>query len=188
MSVNSTIEEIGQAVTLVRDTNVSTYAYINPKLKAATYEYVAWFKTDSGVVAGDLVLASIATQATNFLVAGLSPDERVDEFLKINARLLRCNHTISLKSLDNTSKKFVAGTTDIPCLIIDGSLTQMSDRGVVTPGFGGKDQTYYLYCQPSGITSKTVIVDDGNRNLKIAGSINPFYAEGLIELQVKLEG
>lgn len=189
MSVNDAIESVGVAATIKRDAgDVATTVYIKPKLKAATYEYEAWLKTDSTIVDGDLVEVTVGGALTYYLLAGLVPDERVGDFFKYNAKLFRCNHTISIKDLDDDTKKFVVTKADIPCLIIDGNLTQMSDRGVVLPGFGGKDTTYYLYCQPNGITRKSALIDDGDRQLKITGTINPYYSKGLYEISVKLEG
>jgi hypothetical protein len=189
VSVNDAIQSVGVAGVIKRTpTDINIYVYIKPKLKAVTHEYEAWFETDSGVVDGDLIAVTVGGSLTYYLVAGLVPDERASEFFKYNAKLFRCNHTIKTLILDDTTKKFVDGITGIPCLITDGGITQMSDRGVVLPGFGGKDDTYSLYCQPNGITRKSALVDDDGRQLKISGNINPYFAKGIYEISIKLEG
>jgi hypothetical protein len=183
--IDETIKEIGLATTIIRAAgDVETYTYIKPKLKSAPFDYEGWMMTDSTVVAGDLILAS----SNHYLIVGLSKDERVGEFFKYNVRLFRCNHTIDIKQFNRAQKSFTEIKSNIPCLIVDKGITQISDKGLVTPGFSGTDDSYSLYCQPNEIKDTYVLNDDANNKLRVAGEINPYFADGLICIPVKIEG
>jgi len=189
VSVNSAIQDVGLAAVIKRSSgDISTYIYIKPKLKAGGYEFEAWLPTDCGVVDGDLIEVTGSLSTDNYFVSNLVPDERAGDFFKYNAKLFRCNHTIAIKSYNKTTKRFDDEQTGVPCLIIDGGASQMSDRGMMIPGFSGKDDTYYLYCQFGILDRKSKIVDEGNRALEVAGSINPYFAKGLVEVPVKVSG
>lgn len=184
MSLDDTIKEIGLAATIVREpTSVSTYAYIKPKLKSAPYDYEAWMMVTSGVVSGDLIFCNSAY----YLVVGVSKDERVGQFFKYNVRLFRCNHTISIREYARGSKTFDEVKADVPCLVVDKGITQITDRGLVTPGFSGKDDSYSLYCQPNDIKEKYVFADDSGNKLRIAGELNPYFVDGLYCISVTIE-
>lgn len=183
--IDETIREIGLAITIVREAgDVETYAYVKPKLKQATYDYEAWFMTDSGVVLGDLILSS----GIHYLVVGISRDERVQEFFKYNVRLYRCSHTVTVKRFSRDDKDFVVTIADIPCLIVDQGIMQLTDKAIAIPGFSGTDDSYSLYCQPHDIKDDDVLVSNTGNKLRISGDLNPFFAEGLISVPVKVEG
>jgi len=189
MSVNPAIQDVGLAAIIKRSAgDVSTYVYIKPKSKAGGYEFEAWLPTDCGVVDGDLIEVAGTYATENYFVINIVPDDRAGDFFKFNVKLFRCNHIVAIKSYNKTTKKFDSVQTGVPCLIIDGGAIQMSDRAVIIPGFNGKDGSYFLYCQPNGINRNSVIIDDAGVLLKIAGTINPYFAKGLIEVTVKAEG
>ena len=188
--VDLAIQKVGLATSIIRTGgNVDTYTLIKPKAKvqSTAYDFEAWLPTDSTVVVGDLLRVTFALKTIDYLVVNAVEDERAGQFFKYNARVIKCNHTITVKDYDSTTQTFTNTATGVPCLIVDGGTLQMSDKGVVLPGFGGTDGTYYLYCQPNSIDRKSAIVDENNRNLKISGNINPYFADGLIEIPVKVE-
>ena len=189
--VDQAIKKAGLSASIVRTPdNIETYVLIaKPKAKTAgtSYDFEAWMQTDSGVVSGDLIQIAFENGVVNYLAINVVEDERAGQFFKYNVRLLRCNHTITVKDFDDTTKEFAATTTGVPCLIIDGGASQMSDMGVVVPGFAGKDETQYLYCQPNSINKKSAITDEDGNDLEIAGEINPYFAAGIIEAKVKLK-
>ena len=185
-AVDQAIQDVGLAATIVRSSgNLSTYAYISPKVKQY-YERDALFPTDSGIADGDLLLAS----GNYYLVRSLIKDERSGEFFMYRAKLFICNNLVTRKEYNSSTKAFAINTTNISCLIIDAATAMtMSDRAVVMPGFSGKDNLYYLYAQSvAGITKNSLIEDDSSRSLRVSGNINPYFARGLVEVPVKIEG
>jgi len=188
--VDAAIAKVGLPASIVRAAgDLDTYILVSPKARSASasFEFEAWLPTDSGATFGDLVQVTFKNQTISYLIVNLVEDERAGQFFKFNARVARCNHTITVKDYDGTTKQFTTTKTGVPCLITDGGTMQMSDMGVVLPGFGGKDGTYYLYCQPNGIDRKSVLTDEDNNRLKISGEINPYFAKGLVEIPVKVE-
>ena len=182
--IDETIEAIGLAATIVRAAgDVSTYIYIDPKLKSAPYDYKSWMMTDSTVVSGDLILMS----GYHYLVVGVSKDERVGEFFKYNVRLFRCNHVISVNIYDRPNRKFTSVKTDIPCLVVDKGIAQITDKGLIIPGFSGTDESFTLYCQPNGITEENVLQDENGNSLRPAGVISPYFTDGLVAIPFTME-
>lgn len=187
-SVDDILKSVGATCTIIRTGgNVDTYLYINPKgsfEKSAPYERNAMMPTDSGVVEGDL----IQYLSDYFLAVSVFQDRRVGEFFYNKVRLFRCNNTITVKAYNSTTKVFADSKTGVPCLVIDSNAYLTSDRGVVVPGFSGRDDIYYLYAQQSaGIGKNSILVDASSNHLRVADNINFYFASGLIEAPVKLE-
>lgn len=184
MSVDQTIKDVGIAATIVRTSgNLSTYVYIYPKAPAQrNWERESLLPTDSGLADGDLILAS----GKYYLVTSWLQDERVGEVFLYKAKLICCNDAVSVKAYSGGN--WIDEKTNVPCLILDGTSMAMSDRGIVVPGFSGKDDVHYLYIQSSaGVDRNSLIVDSSNRSLRVAGGPNPYYSKGLLEVPVRLE-
>lgn len=186
--VDEVIRSVGLACTIVRTSgNVSTYFYINPGKSwkdAAPYARDGMMPTDSGVVSGDLIQYG----SEYYLVVAILDDRRAGEFFFHKIRLFKCNNTITIKSYDAATKAFIDSKTGVPCLIVDGRASVMSDRGIMVPGYTGKDLSYYLYAQDgAGISKNSIMVDLAGRHLRALDSINYYFAGGLVEVGVKLE-
>lgn len=185
MSVDAAIKDVGLAATIVRAVgDVATYVYLKPKAKLANdFQFEAWLTTVSGVVNGDLVLYD----GGYYLVANVVPDKRAGDFFKVGVVLYRCNNTISTRGYDKDSKKFIALVSDIPCLVIDTGMLQMSDKAVVLPVYTGRDSSYTVICQPNEIDRNSKLIDDTGISLSIAGEVNPYFVKGLVQFPVKIE-
>jgi len=185
-SVDAAIKAVGIPAVIERDAgDVSTDLYIYPKAAGGhTFERNAMLPTTSGVVSGDLILAG----GVYYLARSVLQDRRVSTFFVNRARLLVCNNVVTIRAYDDTSKAFIDAKTGVPCAIIDSSgAMALSDRGVVTPGFTGKDDTYRMFAQSSnGINRKSAFVDENSVSLSSNGEANPYFAEGLVEVPVKI--
>lgn len=185
--IDQVLQTVGEAVTIIRTGgNISTYLYINPKGSWSTkayYERDGMMPTDSGVVVGDLI-----SHLTNYyLITALFEDRRVGEFFYYKTRLFKCNKNVTIRAYNDTTKEFANASTNVPCLIADTNAMTSSDKAIVIPGFGGRDNVYYMYIQSSsGITKNSIIVD-GSTSFKVAGNVNPFFAGGLYEVPLKIE-
>lgn len=186
-SIDAVLKTVGEAVTIIRTGgNISTYLYISPKgswLTRAYYERDGMMPTDSGIVVGDLI-----SHLTNYyLVTALFDDRRVGEFFYYKVRLFKCNKSITIRAYNDTTKEFANASTNVPCLIIDTNAMTASDRAVAVPGFGGRDNVYYMYIQSSsGITKNSIIVD-GSTSFRVAGNVNPYFTTGVYEVPLKIE-
>ena len=177
----------GIPTTIIRSAgNVSTYVDISAKVKLNySYELLASFPASSGVVAGDLILAS----GIYYLIPYVIKDEFKGRIFSIKTRLFTCNRTVSISAQDATTKKFGVTKTDVHCLVVDQNNVMVeSDLGVAVPGMRGtKDISYFLYMQTIPELTKNSMFMDGTRKLRITGNLNPYYAAGITEVPVKIE-
>ena len=192
MDINDSIQHIGLPATIIRTSgNITTYAAIRPIAKAASYssmpfEREGMFPTTSGVVKGDLILFD----DLYYLVVNARRQNTAGDYLMDRVRLFECNHIVTVKNQDETTKAWVVKTSSVPCLIISQSdrANIATDRSVILKDYRGQDAGYVLFCQSTaGIDRKSRIIDENNVPLSVTGNVDPYFVNGLIEVQVKIE-
>lgn len=192
MNLDDLIQQVGIEATIVRDAgNVDTYVYIDPRIKNTSFntmpfERQAMLATTAGIVEGDLLLAG----GDYYLVISAIKDQRAGEYWADKARLFRCNHTVSIKAYNETTKQFAVTKSNVPCLIVSQSdrMRIATDRGVVLPTYKGQDADYGLFIQASsGVDKNSRMVDENNYPLSVCANINPYFVKGLLDVPVRID-
>jgi len=155
---------------------------------AFDFEYIIRMPSDSGVIAGDMLLINNGY----YLVMAVERKIFLWTLGLYKMTTYKCNSIVSIFFYDATTKQYTNKTAaGVHCLITQARATEWpTDKAVITPQYRGRHQPFQLYIQDSsGIVSGAdcIIVDQESRRFRISKQVDVFVADGISRTEVLWE-